>query len=174
MTNKNILVWFGIAVIVLLGLVWVARPGSSLNPGETSVSLDGNAVATASSFSASGNAFDFGIVSMSRGKVTTTFAFTNSASSAVTISRMYTSCMCTSASLITAEGDRVGPFGMVGHGFVPGINKVLKPGEEAKIEVVFDPAAHGPAGVGRIEREVYVETANGSPLIFDIKANVTP
>ncbi len=158
--------WFGIAIAVLLGIIWIAKPA----PGAP---LNGSAISTAGSFSASGNSFDFGAISMSRGKVKTTFTFKNTSSSSIAISRVYTSCMCTNASLITSSG-RVGPFGMPGHGFVPSVDKQIPAGEDAKIEVVFDPAAHGPAGIGPIERSVYVETENSSPLVFNIKANVTP
>ena len=64
---------------------------------------------------------------------------------------------------------------MEGHGSpVPTINEELPAGQEAQIEVVFDPAAHGPAGVGPISRNVFVETTDGKKLVFEIKAQVTP
>ena len=63
---------------------------------------------------------------------------------------------------------------MPGHGFIPGINEAVQPGEEAEVEVVFDPAAHGTAGVGKIERLVYVENNGSRTMQFLIKASVTP
>ena len=63
---------------------------------------------------------------------------------------------------------------MPGHGFIPGINESLNLNEEAIIEVVFDPAAHGPAGVGKIERLVTVEVENGSPVELAFSAFVKP
>lgn len=67
-----------------------------------------------------------------------------------------------------------GPFGMPGHGAIPTINEALEPGTEATIEVVFDPAAHGPAGVGKVNRVVTVETASGEALQLSFQATVTP
>ena len=101
------------------------------------------------------------------------FKIKNNGDKEVKVSKLYTSCMCTSASLITSDGRR-GPFSMPGHSSIPVIDVPLKAGEEAEIEVVYDPAAHGPAGVGRIERDVILENDAGAPLTLKIAANVTP
>lgn len=118
--------------------------------------------------------FDFGTISMANGIVRHSFVITNAGSRPVTVRQMYTSCMCTEASLLMPRGLRMGPFGMPGHGMIPTINQELAPGEEATIEVTFDPAAHGPAGVGRIERMIYLETDAAAPFVLRITANVTP
>ena len=81
--------------------------------------------------------------------------------------------MCTTASYKKGEEKR-GPFGMPGHGIVPPLGVELGSNEEAEVEVVFDPAAHGPAGVGMIERVVTFETESGKVVNLGIKANVTP
>jgi len=81
--------------------------------------------------------------------------------------------MCTTASLIK-NNKAFGPYGMQGHGFIPKINEVMNPGEEATVDVVFDPAAHGPAGVGRIERIATIENNAGKPLELGFTATVTP
>ena len=48
-------------------------------------------------------------------------------------------------------------------------------GEEVSVEVTFDPAAHGPSGVGPIERQVVISTgANQQPISLQFKAVVTP
>ncbi len=81
--------------------------------------------------------------------------------------------MCTKASL--TQGDiRVGPFGMPSHGGIVPITVEIASGAEAIVEAVFDPAAHGPAGVGPISRDVYLETSDGGKLTLSFKANVTP
>lgn len=155
--------------VVLLGalLLFSAPPGGgnqSANPPEVLLSA----------LEADERFFDFGTVSMARGKVTKNYTIKNSTDSAVVVKKLYTSCMCTQASLVRGE-KRVGPFGMPGHsGSIPTINQELKAGEEAVVEVVFDPAAHGPAGVGPVAREVYVETLDGGKLTLSFKANVTP
>lgn len=101
------------------------------------------------------------------------FQVKNTGEEPVTIGQMYTSCMCTSATLMM-NGKEFGPYGMPGHGFVPKVNKSIEPGEEAAVEVVFDPAAHGPAGIGKIQRSVIIENNAGDPFEFQISANVTP
>ena len=63
---------------------------------------------------------------------------------------------------------------MPGHGFGPKIDETFLPGEEAVIEVIFDPSAHGPAGIGTVERAVYLENDSGLLLELLIKAVVAP
>jgi len=90
----------------------------------------------------------------------------------VTIKKIYTSCMCTTA--VLKQGDQSwGPYGMPGHGFMPAVNKTVRPGEELSLEVIYDPNAHGPAGVGYVERLVYLATDKGLDLL-KITATVTP
>ena len=81
--------------------------------------------------------------------------------------------MCTTAWFMKGETQK-GPFGMAGHGYVPPTNESLEPGTEAVIKVVFDPAAHGPAGVGKIERVVYVEGTDSMLAELNFTANVIP
>ena len=82
--------------------------------------------------------------------------------------------MCTTASL-KMNGRTFGPYGMPGHGFIPKINEKLGPGEETIAEVIFDPTAHGPAGVGQIQRTITIENNAGAPLqVLSFTANVTP
>ena len=81
--------------------------------------------------------------------------------------------MCTTASLIIGD-KQFGPVGMPGHGAIPTINQTINANEEATVEVVFDPAAHGPAGVGRIERIVTLENNAGRPVVLQFAALVTP
>jgi len=120
------------------------------------------------------SAFDFGAISMAKGDVSHQFKIKNLTPNPVTITKMYTSCMCTNVAFYKGGNKIAGPFGMAGHGFIPTISKILGAGEEATMVVTFDPAAHGPAGIGEIERGVYIETGNGASLVFQIKANVTP
>lgn len=154
-----------VVILVGLGLIWFARPQAQTN--------DPVIPSVPGSISATETAFDFGSISMAAGKVSHQFTVRNSGVGVVTINKIYTSCMCTSAKLITEKGS-FGPFGMVGHGFIPSINRPLLPGEEAKVDVVFDPAAHGPAGVGKIERMVTIENDAGELVELRFSAVVTP
>lgn len=124
--------------------------------------------------SAEETAFDFGNVSMANGNVTHVFKVKNIGTDPVVISKIYTSCMCTKANFIKS-GENKGPFGMPGHSYVPSLSEVLNPGEEAQVEVIFDPAAHGPAGIGQIERAVSLENSGkGEKLDLSFSANVMP
>ena len=82
--------------------------------------------------------------------------------------------MCTNAYFVLPDGSKKGPFGMSGMGFVPKLNETIKAGQSADIEVIFDPNAHGPAGVGMIDRLIDLADDSGRALQFEIKANVTP
>ncbi|HEX8011595.1 MAG TPA: DUF1573 domain-containing protein [Casimicrobiaceae bacterium] len=117
--------------------------------------------------------YNLGTVSMAAGKVTRSYTIGNVGKEPLTITQLSTSCMCTEATLITASGRR-GPFGMPGHAPIPKISERLAPGELAEVEVVFDPAAHGPAGLGRINRNVTIENDAGAPLQLAFTAMVKP
>jgi hypothetical protein len=116
---------------------------------------------------------EFGKISMAAGKVSHKFTIENTGQDPVTITKLYTSCMCTTATLLTLAGKK-GPYGMIGHSPIPTIAETLAPGGRARVEIVFDPAAHGPAGVGRIERVITAETKSGKPLELGFVAMVRP
>ncbi len=79
--------------------------------------------------------------------------------------------MCTSARLVQA-GRESAWFGMPMQGTPPPANVRLRPGEPAYLEVRIDPAAHGEAGLGRIQREVLLRTASHQDLRFELTATV--
>lgn len=118
--------------------------------------------------------YDFGTISMKNGDVTKDFTVTNPTSKDVFVSTVLTSCMCTSAFIVEPDGSSKGPFKMPGMGYVPPANETIKAGESRVIRVVYDPNAHGPAGVGRIDRFVTLTDANGGTLQLEIQALVTP
>lgn len=157
-----------IVVIALFGvLVWFAKP----NAGATNIGGGGSATSTLAVIG--DDSFDFGSISMAAGNVSKLFTVKNSGTEPVLVKSVYTSCMCTAATF-TLGTDTFGPFGMPGHGVVPMLNKSLAPGEEAVVDVVFDPAAHGPAGVGLIKRVVVLENDSGDPVQLKFSAVVTP
>jgi hypothetical protein len=111
---------------------------------------------------------------MAAGHVSHRYRIRNTGTEPLQIDRIYTSCMCTRATLTTSSGRSFGPFGMPGHGFVAPANAPLAPGQEASVDIVFDPAAHGPSGVGRIERAIMLESAQARPLELRFVAMVKP
>jgi hypothetical protein len=129
--------------------------------------------ASTGALSARDTKFDFGIVSMAAGDVSHRYWFRNNSSLPVVVERIYTSCMCTTATLVKAMRI-IGSFGMPGHGPLPDVNQSFAPGEAAYVDVVFDPAAHGPAGLGRTERVVSIESDTGQRLELAFVANVRP
>lgn len=116
---------------------------------------------------------DFGDVPIGGGNVEAVFRVTNAKDSEVRLAAVYTSCMCTTAVLEFANGSVEGPFGMPGHELPIEIDRALAPGESVLVRASFDPAAHGPEGVGPTRRRVVVHTADGGVLRLDLTANVT-
>jgi hypothetical protein len=123
---------------------------------------------------ASEKLYDFGTISMKNGDVAKEFLITNPTDKDVFIPSLVTSCMCTKAFIVEPDGTSKGPFGMPGMGYVPPANETIKSGDSRIIRVVYDPNAHGPAGVGKIDRFITLTDASGGKIQLEIKALVTP
>lgn len=164
--NKNTIFITLSIVIVIFGFVWFAGPKRSDEQTASLSSGNGELVALE-------NFYDFGNISMAQGKVNHSFKIKNNGLGTAMVKKLYTSCMCTSANLVKSDGKKTGPFGMAGHGFIPNVNKKIISGEEFEVEVIFDPNAHGPAGVGPIDRSIYVEN-DGELLELKIAGVVMP
>lgn len=160
-----------IAILGISGLLWLGRPTQK----PISADPDYHPSLTANTLEALETSYDFGRISMSKGLVEKIFEINNPTSQDIILERVTTSCMCTNAYLSTATGGEKGPFGMIGHGGpIPKANEIIKAGEVRRVRIVFDPKAHGPAGVGIINRVVTLEDNLGDKLEFQIKAVVTP
>ncbi len=119
------------------------------------------------------NFYDFGSVKINGGFVNHEYVLENASDKIVKIGEVSTSCMCTTAQVII--GDKTyGPFGMPGHLSARKVNAAVNPDEKVVVKVTFDPAAHGPTGIGMIERQISVNTGAELPLVLGFKANVTP
>lgn len=162
--NKNTAISILISIIILAGIILYAK----LSNQEPQSRNKSSRKLTRLEYS-----YDFGEISMSKGPVSHIFRVKNEGNEKLAVSKIYTSCMCTTAVLIKND-ERYGPFGMPGHGLVPPVNQSLEAGQEAQIDVSFDPAAHGPAGVGRVERSVFVNGENEQLSELKITATVTP
>lgn len=172
MINKNIknaLITLATIAVLLGGLIWLSRGGTG--NGEANVS---NITQSGSgTLSAKETNFDFGAISMANGKVSHVFKLKNESGESAMLSKIYTSCMCTEATLVYGD-KKFGPYGMPGHSGIPQINETINPGESVDVEAIFDPAAHGPAGVGLADRVVFVEDGAGGQLQLRFTAMVTP
>ena len=171
MKKNQIVILIVFIVAVALVILSANRTGSSPSENNSNI-LAGSANGTGTLVAVE-SFYDLGTISMSAGKVSRVFKITNTGTGQVFVKKIYTSCMCTTATLTTKEGT-AGPFGMPGHEAIPTISQTVAPNEEASIEAIFDPAAHGPAGVGRVRRSIYIETdSQKEPLELVFEANVT-
>lgn len=159
----------GIAVLFLGGIFLWGKNSSGNNNAQVSEF-------SGSSLEAKETQFDFGTVSMKAGLVTHVFELKNSGTEPIRIQKVYTSCMCTEAAITDAAGRRFGNFGMPGHAGSPVTTIEVGPGQTASLEAIFDPAAHGPSGVGLAQRSVYLETNSQQRPKVELRftATVTP
>jgi hypothetical protein len=170
MTKKSVVTSFIIVVgvVVLGGVLMYAEPKEGDRPvTEIIESISPSKIKSVET------AYDFGIISMKDGNVKKEFVIKNTEDIAIEVKKIYTSCMCTDA-VLKLNNNIYGPYGMLGHGSVPEVNQTLNPNQDAVIEVIFDPNAHGPSGIGVIERVVTLEDSRGGMLNLNIKANVRP
>jgi len=153
-----------VLIILILGGIFIFGEGTS---------SQNNQSGRISQLQAPEKIYDFGTISMAKGNVEKIFKVANSTDKDVFLKTVTTSCMCTSAYIVRGDSTK-GPFGMPSMGYVPPANETIKAGESINIKVVYDPNAHGPAGVGIIDRFVYLTDADGGKIQLEIKANVTP
>ncbi|MFH1534189.1 MAG: DUF1573 domain-containing protein [Nitrospirota bacterium] len=109
----------------------------------------------------------WGDINIMGGDVDHMFTFRNDGGEDLILKGATTSCMCTIATFEMASGESSPDFGM--HSSEKWTYSV-KPGEEFKVNVVFDPMAHGPEATGPIQRSIYVVTsseANGNYAEYD-------
>lgn len=154
-----------ISAVAFVGvLVWVSQP-----------TVAPSGLISADSLVSTESLYDFGIISMAQGKISHSFSVKNNSQQPVTITKIYTSCMCTAARF-KLNGKTYGLFGMPGHGVsaLTAANLTLKPGESGMLEAIYDPNAHGPAGIGPVDRFIYLEDAQNGQFKLEIKAVVTP
>jgi hypothetical protein len=185
MKNKNVTIFIAVIAITLIGLAGYVKIGQKESSTISAEGIPEGSQESTNSHTAGVNNvnnvltveetfYDFGTISMKNGLASKIFKVSNSSTGDINLEKLTTSCMCTTAYIIK-DGIRSRPFGMPGHGgAVPKANEIIKSGETRSIEVVYDPNAHGPAGVGMVDRFVYLEDSSGTVLQLEIKANVTP
>lgn len=99
---------------------------------------------------------DWGKISMAGGIVTREFELKNTSGGTLKLRTIATSCMCTTAA-VQVNGKNTRFFGMEGHGDKnPPVNLEIGTNDESKVIIKYDPAAHGPQGVGPFSREVFL------------------
>jgi len=188
MKDKNkITVFIIVITILVIGLFFFGKPGKDESSATSAKGIPegaqelanshtaGTIDATANTLTALETFYDFGTISMKNGNVSKIFRVTNSTNEDIKVPSITTSCMCTTAYIVKEDGSKSRPFGMPGHGgVVQKANAIVRAGGSLDTEVVYDPNAHGPAGVGLIERSVFLEDENDNVIEFKFKVNVTP
>lgn len=102
--------------------------------------------------------YDWGDINIKGGDVDHMFTFKNDGEEDLILKGATTSCMCTTATFELPNGEFSPDFGMHGEKWTYSV----KPGEEFKMNVVFDPMAHGPNATGPIQRSIYLVTSSES------------
>lgn len=168
---KNFIFYAAAIVGVIVLIAWAAISENSPSGNSDDLGASVNSALTTPE-----QKFDFGTISMEKGKVSHMFEVKNPGNETVTIEKVYTSCMCTKATITDSEGKSQGTFSMPGHG--GGSSKAeipIKPNETIKVVAIFDPAAHGPSGAGKADRSIYLETnsTQSSKIELQFSAIVT-
>lgn len=133
-----------VVIVAVIVIVVVALPEST-----------GQSVQAAGIIEITQAEYDAGTVSISSGLVEHTFEVKNTGQNNLKISRIWTSCMCTKASLKVGEKESE-KFDM--HSNPLFWSQDIAPGETGYLNVSFDPAFHGPGGTGSVVREAYLTT----------------
>lgn len=128
---------------------------------------------TGAKIEASEESYSFGTIKYGGGLVQHAYKIKNNGTSELKIANLSTSCHCTKV-YFEKKGAKGPAFGMQGAGGVSGWVGTLAPSEEGTLVAVFDPAFHGPQGIGPISRIVSAETndPNKQYLEFTFTANV--
>ncbi len=151
-----------VAVVAVIVILVVVLPGSSNRSAQEVGAIE---IIEAE--------YDAGTVSISSGLVEHTFEIKNTGVDNLEISRIWTSCMCTKASLKVGEKESEA-FGM--HSNPLFWSQEIAPGETGYLNVSFDPMFHGPTGTGNMVREAYLTTndPNNKKARVKMTINVIP
>jgi len=141
MKNKTT-IFIAIAVLIGGGLIWTAS-GTEQAPNKEAVAK------STAALQAEVSQYDFGVIDINGGNVTTEFPVTNNGEEPIIIVDGTTSCACTSAEVAG-----------VGFDMHTGMDSkvTIEPGETKVVTATYDPLFHGPNGIGKVTREVILKT----------------
>lgn len=146
MNDKKIIIGLAVLTLVILGGgVYVVSSTSA----PTRITSSQNAKVEVDQ-----KIFDWGNIPYSGGNATKAFTIKNTGTGILKLTNIKTSCDCTKAQI--AIDGKVSPYFSM-HSTSSWVGEVA-PGREAQLTVIFDPAFHGPTGVGPIERLISMET----------------
>lgn len=154
--KKTILVIIAVTIIALLAAV-VLLTYSSTSP----VALEKTAGAKIEMAETS---YDFGEIDYAGGNVEHSYRIKNNGDKQLKVANLVTSCACTKVYFKSARQESK-KFSMKGHSKPSDWAGTLNAGEGAEVIAIFDPAAHGPAGVGAVSRVVSFQTNDPGPAL---------
>ena len=159
--QKAILIILGIITFAILGMgVWLLS-----RPVGVAVEKSDQAKAEITE-----KTYDWGEIKINGGNAEKSFMIKNTGIGPLKLLDISTSCMCTTAQVII-DGKSSPLFKMHQKSAWTG---EVQPGKEAELKVIFDPAFHGPSGVGAMTRQIEVATndKNNPKLEFMLKGTV--
>lgn len=138
------IIFIALFVLPIIAFVWVVFKNGQPQ----------SVLADISALSVSPTSISLGDVPRLGGIVTKEFTLKNTSNQTLKLKKITTSCMCTKAKVIV-DGKETALFGMESPGDLNApVNLEIKPNVEAKVIFEFDPNAHGPKGVGPIDRNI--------------------
>ena len=161
MKQRTVLIILGIITLTILGLgAWVlSRPvGIEVEKSDQA------------KVEVTEKTYDWGEIKINGGNVQKVFLIKNTGVGILKLSGVSTSCMCTTAQVII-DGKGSPFFAM--HQKSSWVGEIPV-GKEAELKIVFDPAFHGPSGIGAMTRQIEIETndMDNPKLEFVLKGNV--
>ncbi len=101
---------------------------------------------------------DWGWINIMGGILQHTFTLTNGGQDNLILKGGFTSCGCTNIIITLPDGSKSPVFTMTHSNTAPPANWVgiVKPGENFKVTVDYDPLTHGPNALGPVERRAYI------------------
>jgi hypothetical protein len=167
MQGSKMLVGIILVTILLIGAGVVLLGGKEASSSQVTSEVLG--------IEASPSFYDLGSVPINGGVISKEYVIKNASVRPIKLKKITTSCMCTTAS-VQIGGEETKFFGMEGHGDAnPPVNIEIGVGEEGKVVVKFDPAAHGPQGVGPFNRVVWLTFSDpGGIKELSFSGTVTP
>jgi hypothetical protein len=142
-------------VIILTSVLILIVGGVYLMAGNVNSASDSSLPKVESQdVTVSPESYDIGRVLMKNGLVNREYEIKNNSENILRVKNIVTSCMCTRAQVVWGD-KRTRLYSMEMAGAKnPNVDFDIPGGETAKLVVKFDPAAHGPAGVGPVDRIV--------------------
>ncbi len=134
-----------LSLVVIVGVAFAVTKTGEQTPTNQALGIE-----------ASPQSYDLGSVPINGGIVAKEFEIKNTTDKTLKLKKIATSCMCTTAS-VEVGSKTTNFFGMEMAGDRnPPVNLELGSGAAGKVIVKFDPAAHGPEGVGPFDRVIWL------------------